>query len=92
MTSALASINESLFGPRSTDPPVIETPALIGIMLDSGKGISDLIFSPGRPPQVERHGDLVGVSVPEISLLKPEDTARIASDLVGGNEHALRTL
>ena len=33
-------------------------------MLDSGKGISDLIFSPSRPPQVERQGELVSVEVP----------------------------
>ena len=91
-STAAATINDSLFGPRAAAPPALETPALIGKMLDSGKGISDLIFSPGRPPQVERHGDLVGVEVPELPILKPDDTARIASDLIGGNEHALRTL
>ena len=37
----------------------VSTPALIGVMLDAGTGISDLIFSPGRPPQIERHGQLV---------------------------------
>ena len=61
-------------------------------MLDSGAGISDLIFSPGRPPQVERHGDLIPVSIPDLALLRPEDTARIASDLIGGKEQLLRTL
>jgi twitching motility protein PilT len=61
-------------------------------MIDSGKGISDLIFSPGRPPQVERQGDLTPVVVAELPLLRPEDTARIAADLVAGNEQALRTL
>src|SRR5262249_39186909 len=54
----------------------VSTSALITAMLDSGKGISDLIFSPGRPPQVERSGHLVAVPVPEISMLRPEDTAR----------------
>ncbi len=38
------------------DDTVIDTPTLISLLLDSGKGISDLIFSPGRPPQVEQHG------------------------------------
>jgi twitching motility protein PilT len=65
---------------------------LIGAMLDSGKGISDLIFSPGRPPQVERSGHLVSVDVPDLPMLKPEDTARIASDLVEGNTQAVKTL
>ena len=89
---AAATLNEALFGSRPAAPAGLETPTLIGLMLDSGKGISDLIFSPGRPPQVERHGDLAGVSVPDLPLLKPNDTARIASDLIGGHEHALRTL
>ncbi len=61
-------------------------------MLDSGAGISDLIFSPGRPPQVERHGKLVTVPIPDLSLLRPEDTARVAHDLIGGKEQVLRTL
>jgi twitching motility protein PilT len=61
-------------------------------MLESGQGISDLLFSPGRPPQVERHGELAAVEVEGLSLLQPDDTARIARDLIAGNEHALRTL
>jgi twitching motility protein PilT len=71
---------------------MIDTPALLVTMLDSGRGISDLIFSPGRPPQVEQHGQLVPVLVPALPVLQPEDTARIARDLVGPNEQALRTL
>ena len=86
------TLSETLFGARAAAPAGLDTPTLIGAMLDSGAGISDLIFSPGRPPQVERHGDLAGVPIPDLTLLKPEDTARIASDLIGGNEHALRTL
>jgi twitching motility protein PilT len=73
-------------------PARIATPALIIAMLDSGKGISDLIFSPGRPPQVEQHGQLVPIVVPDVLLLEPDDTARIARDLIGANEQALRTL
>jgi twitching motility protein PilT len=70
----------------------IATPALISAMLDSGKGISDLIFSPGRPPQVEKQGNLVSVDIPELPMLRPEDTTRIASDLVENNAQAARTL
>src|SRR5438132_12860335 len=72
--------------------PAIPTAALITLMLDSGKGISDLVFSPGRPPQVEMQGRLTAVKVDEMPTLKPEDTSRIARDLVGGNAVALRTL
>ena len=61
-------------------------------MLDSGKGISDLVFSPGRAPQVEKQGHLTPVVVPGLPLLRPEDTARIAGELIRGNETALKTL
>jgi len=73
-------------------PPAIATAALITAMLDCGKGISDLVFSPGRPPQVEMQGRLTPVAIPEIPILKPDDTSRIARDLVANNGVALRTL
>ena len=43
---------------ETTNRNRLDTPTLIITMLSVGKGISDLIFSPGRPPQVERHGEL----------------------------------
>jgi twitching motility protein PilT len=61
-------------------------------MLGSRHGISDLVFSPGRPPQVEEHGHLVSIVVPELPQLRPEDTARIAQDLIGQSEVFQRTL
>jgi twitching motility protein PilT len=70
----------------------ISTPALITALVDSGAGISDLIFSPGRAPQVEKHGELVPVSIPGLTALRPEDTARVAADLIGSNEQAQRSL
>src|SRR5918993_1053732 len=79
-------------GDSSATPPAVSTATLIGAMLDSGKGISDLVFSPGRPPQVEKQGHLTPVAVPGLAMLKPEDTARIAGELIRGNETALRTL
>ena len=82
----------ALFGAPGAVAPPIETPALIAAMLESTPGISDLIFSPARPPQVEKHGELTGVNVPALPMLQADDTARIARDLIGGNEHALRTL
>lgn len=61
-------------------------------MLDSGAGISDLVFSPGRPPQVERYGELMTVPVAELPSLRPEDTAGIAKDLIRDNVTVLRSL
>jgi twitching motility protein PilT len=82
----------SIPGPDPAASSAVSTPALILAMLDSGKGISDLIFSPSRPPQVERAGELVAVAVPGLALLGPEDTSRIARDLVGENAQALAAL
>jgi twitching motility protein PilT len=90
-SDSVVTLTEALFGPRPADGAFPSTEALIGAMLD-GSGISDLIFSPGRPPQVERHGDLFPVQIAELPLLKPEHTARIARDLIGGKEQTLRTL
>ena len=75
-----------------TGPAPISTAAILIRMLDSGSGISDLFFSPGRPPQVEKQGVLMPVAIPELPVLRPEDTSRIARDLVGQNAVALRTL
>ena len=85
-----AVIEARLFGPQGQG--AVGTPALINAMLDSGKGISDLIFSPGRPPQVEQHGELIPVLVSGAECLTTDDTARIARDLIGGNVQALGAL
>ncbi|MFN7916562.1 MAG: PilT/PilU family type 4a pilus ATPase [Vicinamibacterales bacterium] len=84
------ALESRLFGGLSPSP--IDTAEVIGRMLDSGKGISDLIFSPGRPPQVEQHGELVEVRVPGLDTLTAEDTARISRDLFCGNGHAMHAL
>jgi twitching motility protein PilT len=87
-----ANIPPAAGGSAAAPSPKIATATLIATMLDSGKGISDLIFSPGRPPQVEQHGELTPVAVPGLAVMRPEDTALVARDLIGPNEHALRTL
>src|SRR6187397_1207082 len=90
-TTPDSALEKRIFGsPEGRSP--IDTPGLIGAMLDSGKGISDLIFSPGRPLQVERHGELTPVDVPGFDVLTPVDTARIARDLIGGGTLMLHAL
>jgi twitching motility protein PilT len=81
-----------LFGDPPGVPAPVETSRLIFSMLQSGAGISDLIFSPGRPPQVEQHGELTPVATDGIALLTSGDTARIARDVIAGNALALRAL
>src|SRR5215204_3736962 len=76
----------------NTSATEISTPALIAALVQAGPGVSDLIFSPGRAPQVEKHGELVSVEIPDLPVLRPEDTARVSTDLIAGNEQALRSL
>src|SRR5437588_2061458 len=61
-------------------------------MLRVNSQVSDLIFSPGRPPQVEIHGQLVSVDASGLRSLTADDTRRIASDLIGNNKQAITML
>jgi twitching motility protein PilT len=61
-------------------------------MLRSAPNISDLIFSPGRPPQVGVNGQLLPVQIPQTELLSADDTRRIASELLGNNTNAIAAL
>ena len=81
-----------LFGPQDPSAGAFPTDALVARMLDSGEGISDLVFSPGRPPQVEQHGELTPVPVTGLNPLTADHTARIARHLVAGQAQAVRTL
>jgi twitching motility protein PilT len=70
----------------------VATPVLLTAMLRAADKISDLIFSPGRPPQVHVYGQLIPVQVPGLSSLTADDTRHIAADLIGDNKQAVATL
>src|SRR5580700_6252954 len=70
----------------------VATPALLVAMLRAADKISDLVFSPGRPPQVQVHGQLIAVQVAGLSMLTPDDTRHLAVDLIGENKQAVATL
>jgi len=61
-------------------------------MLAAGEKVSDLIFSPGRPPQVELAGDLQGVQIPGLERLIPPQIKAIADLLLIDNEQGIETL
>jgi twitching motility protein PilT len=61
-------------------------------MLRAGSGVSDLVFSPGRLPQVEQSGQLVPVKIQGLPPMRPEDTANFAAHLIGGNKLAMEKL
>ena len=68
------------------------TPDIIASILRAVKNTSDIIFSPGRPPQAESSGQLVQLKIPGVGALTSENTARIAADLIGRNTHAVDKL
>jgi twitching motility protein PilT len=71
-------------------PAPFSTPALLAAMLKSATKISDLFFTPGKPPLVEINGKLSPAGVPR--NLTIDDTRKIAADLIGNNPHALGNL
>jgi twitching motility protein PilT len=69
-----------------------DTAQLITAMLKAQGHVSDLIFSPGRAPQIEVSGQLVELKFKGIECLSAQDTDDIARDLMGKNEHPIRKL
>ena len=61
-------------------------------MLKTSDKVSDLIFSPGRPPQIELTGKLQGVTVAGLEKLTPAHTASIAKIIIGNHQSAAETL
>ena len=61
-------------------------------MLRASDKVSDLIFSPGRPPQVELAGKLVPVRIASLEKLTPAHTAGIAKLIIGTQQTAVDSL
>ncbi len=78
--------------PSSDFQGTAPTANIIASMLAAAPKTSDLIFSPGRAPQVEIHGQLIQLKIKGVGVLSAEDTARIAADLIGRNQHAVEKL
>ena len=67
--------------------------AILGGMIESYTDISDLVFSVGRPPQVENYGQLKPAGIfPDIQRLSAYQTEQIALNLIGNNRALLRHL
>ncbi|HZQ94229.1 MAG TPA: PilT/PilU family type 4a pilus ATPase [Candidatus Sulfotelmatobacter sp.] len=67
----------------------VSTAAILRAMLASAPKISDLFFSPGKPPMVEVNGRLSAVGA---RALTQDETRRVATELIGNNKHALGNL
>jgi twitching motility protein PilT len=79
----------------SSSPAVqrtIHTAQLVTAMLKASTQVSDLIFSPGRAPQIEVSGQLVELKYKGLECLSSQDTQAIANDIMGKNETSFRNL
>lgn len=73
-------------------PPPLNFVMVLKQMLAISDKVSDLIFSPGRPPQVELSGRLQGISVSGLEKLTPAHTAGIAKLILGSHQNAVESL
>ena len=71
-------------------PAPFSTAALLAAMLKASAKISDLFFTPGKPPLVEVSGKLMPAGTSR--MLTSDDTRHIASELIGKNQVALDNL
>ncbi|HYN84015.1 MAG TPA: PilT/PilU family type 4a pilus ATPase [Pyrinomonadaceae bacterium] len=88
--------------PPTPQPPAPQQPGGAGApmnltevlqrMLAVSDKISDLIFSPGRAPQVEFMGKLQAVAVPGLEKLLPQHTAALAKLIIGAQQVAAENL
>ena len=82
----------SAAGPSGSTQAPIPTNVILASMLQVSDNVSDLIFSPGKPPQIEIGGRLAGVKIGDLAVLTANDTQRIAADLMAGNATAAEQL
>lgn len=76
----------------ANSPPPLDFVTVLKLMLRASGKVSDLLFSPGRPPQVELSGKLQPVRVPGLEKLLPAHTASIAKLIIGNQEQAVEAL
>src|SRR5687767_6596999 len=78
---------------ESTSPQTaLNLGSILQKMLAVSDKVSDLIFSPGRPPQVELVGKLQPVEIPGLGKLSAPQTAAIAKIIIGAHEEAAQSL
>ena len=78
--------------PQESTPAPPNFLAVLRQMLNASEKVSDLIFSPGRPPQIELAGKLEPVHIPGLEKLTPAHTAGIAKLILGNQQTASENL
>jgi twitching motility protein PilT len=78
--------------PAATPAPQMNFVGVLQRMLSVSDKVSDLIFSPGRAPQIELMGALQPVPMPGLEKLLPNHTTAIAKLLMGNHVVAAENL
>src|SRR6187401_1532831 len=65
---------------------------LIATMLQERSSVSDLVFSPGRAPQIESNGELIELPYPGLECLTPEHTRTLGHLLFGNSPVAAQQI
>src|ERR1700694_752940 len=73
-------------------PAPLNLAKMLQQMLGVSDKVSDLIFSPGRPPQIELVGKLQPVPITGVDKLTPAQTFGIAKLIIGNHEASLESL
>src|SRR6266513_5006557 len=89
MSTTLETPNQESTTPT---PAPLNLAKVLRQMLEVSDKVSDLIFSPGRPPQVELVGKLQPVQIAGIEKLSPAKTFGIAKIMIADNASATESL
>ena len=88
----MSAIQEPPIQDKTAAPAPLNLAKILQQMLGVSDKVSDLIFSPGRPPQIELVGKLQPVPIAGIEKLTPAHTFGIAKLIIGDNETATESL
>src|SRR5256714_5181342 len=88
----MSAISETTAQEAPAAPGSLNLTKVLQQMLEVSDKVSDLIFSPGRPPQVELVSKLQGVPIPGLEKLTPAQTYAIAKLIIGNHENSIESL
>jgi twitching motility protein PilT len=88
----MSAIQEPPSQEASATPGNLNLAKVLQQMLGVSDKVSDLIFSPGRPPQVELVSKLQGVPIAGLEKLTPAQTYAIAKLIIGNHETSIESL
>jgi twitching motility protein PilT len=88
----MSAIQETPVQEATATPGALNLAKVLQQMLGVSDKVSDLIFSPGRPPQVELVSKLVGVPIAGLEKLTPAQTYAIAKLIIGDHETSIESL